>query len=187
MPLRNTDQTHGAVARFFHWAIVLLILPQWFLAEAAEEAGQGTPERAELLEWHISFGLLVLVLAVLRLGWRVLDRPNPVPLGPRWQSRAASIGHGLLYALILAQPVSGWLMTSTAGRPVGIFGWITFPALAGENHDLHEALEVVHEWMFEVLLVVAIGHVLAGLYHHWVLKDATLRRMLPFVRPRVGP
>jgi cytochrome b561 len=65
---------------------------------------------------------------------------------------------------------------------VSLFGWITFPALVAENRELHETLESVHEWLFYVLLAVALVHIVASIYHHVVLKDDTLRRMLPFSR-----
>ena len=73
-------------------------------------------------------------------------------------------------------------MVSTAGRGPGFFGLFEFPALAAKDHDFHETMEVVHETLFDVLVIVAVVHVAAALYHHWVLKDATLRRMLPFSR-----
>jgi cytochrome b561 len=74
-------------------------------------------------------------------------------------------------------------MSSAANYPVTLFGWFQFPALVGENHDLHERLEDVHEALFYALLTVVVLHVVAALYHHLVLKDGVLRRMLPFARP----
>jgi cytochrome b561 len=183
MPLRNTAEAYGSLSKFLHWAIVLLILPQYFIAEAAEELPDDSAEQAAVFGWHMSLGLLVLLLALVRIGWKIVNRGQPAPLGEVvWQRRAASIGHGLLYVLILLQPLSGWASASSGGAPVGLFGWFDFPALVGENHDLHETLESVHELLFNVLLVVAAVHVAAAVYHHWVLKDATLRRMLPFWR-----
>lgn len=182
MPWRNTAEAYGSVAKFLHWSIVLLLIPQYFLAEAAEEAADGTLEQASLYGWHKSLGLLVLLLAVARIAWKIANRPYPATLGSvAWQRKAASAGHGILYLLILLQPLSGWLMSSAAGAPVAMFG-LPFPALLGENHDLHEALEEVHELLFNVLLVVALVHAAAALYHHFVLKDGVLRRMLPFAR-----
>ena len=183
MPLRNSAEAYGSLSKFLHWAIVLLILPQYFIAEAAEHATEGSGDQAALMGWHISIGLLVLILALVRIGWKVVNKGQPAPLGAVvWQRRAAAAGHGLLYLLILAQPLSGWVMASAGGAPVGLFGWFDFPALSGENHDLHETLEDVHEFLFNALLVVAAIHVVAALYHHFVLRDATLRRMLPFTR-----
>ena len=181
MPLRNTAEAYGSLARFLHWAIVLLIVPQYFIAEAAEELPKGL-ERPQLMDWHKSLGLLVLLLALARIGWGLVNRGLPGPIGNPWQRKAAAAGHGLLYLLVLAQPISGWAMSSAANFPVTLFGWFQFPALVAENQDLHEALEEVHETLFFLLLAVAVVHILAALYHHFVLKDSALRRMSPFSR-----
>jgi cytochrome b561 len=181
MPLRNTAETYGSLAKFLHWAIVLLIVPQYFLAEAADELPNGV-EKLQLFTWHKSLGMLVLLLALVRIGWKLANRGLPGPVGEPWQRKAAAAGHGLLYLLILAQPVSGWVMSSAANYPVTLFGWFQFPALVGENHDLHEALEEVHELLFNLMLVVVAVHIAAALYHHFILRDSVLRRMLPYSR-----
>ena len=185
MPLRNTAEAYGSLSKFLHWAIVLLILPQYFIAEAAEDLPDDSAEQAAVFGWHMSLGLLVLLLALVRIGWKIVNRGQPAPLGEVvLQRRAASIGHGLLYVLILLQPLSGWLVVSSGGGAPGFFGWFDFPALGAENHDFHERMETVHKTLFNALVVVAAVHVAAAFYHHWVLKDATLRRMLPFSRRR---
>lgn len=181
MPLRNTAEAYGSLSKFLHWAIVLLILPQYFLVEAAEELPQGLA-RLELMTWHKSLGMLVLLLAVARIAWKAMNKGWPGPIGNAWQRKAAAAGHGLLYLLILAQPLTGWIMSSSANYPVTLFGWLQFPAIVGENHDLHEAMEEVHEVLFTAMLTVAAIHVAAACYHHFVLKDGVLRRMLPFAR-----
>jgi cytochrome b561 len=129
--------------------------------------------------------MLILGLALVRILWKLVNgsRPAPVPM-PRAQRIVAAAGHGLLYVLILLQPLTGWIMSSTGGYPTSFFGWFEFPMLAAENHDAHEFYEEVHETLFVALVVVAAIHALAALYHHVLLKDDTLRRMLPFVRPR---
>jgi cytochrome b561 len=179
MPLRNTADTYGSLAKLLHWAIVLLIVPQYFLAEAADELPNGI-EKLQLITWHKSLGMLVLLLALVRIGWKLANRGLPRPVGAPWQRKVAAAGHGLLYLLILAQPVSGWLMSSAANYPVTLFGWFQFPALIGEDHELHEALEEVHELLFTLVLVVVAVHIAAALYHHFILRDSVLRRMLPF-------
>jgi cytochrome b561 len=181
MPLRNTADTYGNLAKFLHWAIVLLIVPQYFLAEAAHDLPNGV-EKLQLYTWHKSLGMLVLLLALVRIGWKLANRGLPGPIGEPWQRKAAAAGHGLLYLLILAQPLTGWLMSSAANYPVTLFGWFQFPALIGENHDLHESLEEVHELLFTLMLVVVAVHIAAALYHHFILRDGVLRRMLPYSR-----
>jgi len=180
MQWRNSRSSYGAVAKFLHWGVVILIIVQYFLAEAAEELPDG-PGKLDMITNHKSLGMLLLLLALARIGWKLANRglPPPVPMA-KVQRIAAAAGHGLLYLLLLAQPISGWIMSSAAGYPVSLFGLFEFPALVSENHDLHESLEEVHEVLFTVLAVVAVLHALAAVYHHFFVKDDTLRRMLPF-------
>jgi cytochrome b561 len=180
MQWRNSVDRYGAFAKFLHWSIVILIIAQYFIAETADELPDGI-EKLSLLTRHKSIGMLVLILAIVRIGWKLLNKGNPPPVPmPKAQRIAAAAGHGLLYVLILTQPISGWAMSSAANYPVTLFGWFQFPALVAANHDLHERLEDLHKGMFVVLAVVALLHAAAALYHHFWMKDASLRRMLPF-------
>jgi len=181
MPLRNTDENYGSLAKFLHWTIVILIVVQYVLAETADELPDGL-EKLQVLTRHKSFGMLILGLAIVRIAWKLMNKGRPAPVGEGLMKKAAAAGHGLLYLLLLVMPVSGWAMSSAANYPVTFFGWFQFPALVAENHDLHEALEDVHEALFYTLLVVAIGHIVAALYHHFILKDDVLRRMSPLGR-----
>ena len=184
MQWRNSANNYGAVAKFLHWAIVILIIAQYVIIESAEELPDGL-EKLQVITNHKSFGMLVLLLALARIGWKLANRGLPQPVAmPAPQRIAAAAGHGLLYLLILAMPLSGWAMSSSANYPVAFFGLFQFPALVGESHDLHEALEEVHELLFNAILVVAVLHALAAVYHHVWMKDDTLRRMLPFGKPR---
>jgi cytochrome b561 len=183
MPLRNTTEAYGSVAKFLHWSIVLLIVPQYFLYEGAEELPEGSQRAAQLLDLHKSIGMLVLILALVRIAWKILNRSQPAPIGDvAWQRKAAAAGHGMLYLLILLQPLTGWIMASAGDSPVSLFGWVSFPALVGPGKDLHETMEGVHEFLFWLTVAVAAAHAAVALFHHWVLKDDTLRRMLPFAR-----
>ena len=184
MQWRNTPESYGALAKFLHWTIVVLIIAQYVIIESAEDLPDG-PGKFEVITRHKSLGMLVLGLALVRIAWKLVNKgqPAPVPM-PRPQRIAAAAGHGLLYVLILAQPISGWMMSSAANYPVTFFGWFQFPALVGANKELHELFEEVHEFLFQTLLVIAVVHVLAALYHHFIRRDDTLRRMLPFGRRR---
>jgi cytochrome b561 len=182
MQWRNTSMGYGAVAKFLHWSIVILIVAQYVIIETAEDMADG-PGKLETVALHKSLGMLVFGLALVRIAWKLLNgsQPAPVPM-PRAQRIAAAAGHGLLYVLILLQPLSGWVMAATGGHTTSFFGWFELPMLAAENHDAHEFYEEVHETVFAVLVTVAVVHMLAALYHHFWRKDDTLRRMLPFVR-----
>jgi len=182
MQWRNTTYNYGALAKFLHWTIVILIIAQYVIIEAAEELPDGV-EKLSQISLHKSVGMLVLILAIARIGWKLANSGRPVPLPmPGWQKKAAAAGHGLLYLLILLQPLSGWAMSSSANYPVTLFGWFQFPALVAPNHDLHEGLEELHEVLFTILAIVALVHAAAAVYHHFWMKDDTLRRMLPFGR-----
>jgi cytochrome b561 len=182
MQWRNSTDTYGALAKFLHWTIVILIIAQYVIIEAAEDLPDGVGKFA-MVTRHKSIGMLVLGLALVRILWKLLNKGNPAPVAmPRPQRIAAAASHGLLYALILAQPVSGWVMSSAANYPVTFFGWIQFPALIGPDKGAVEFYEEVHEILFKTLLSIAVLHVLAALYHHFIRKDDTLRRMLPFGR-----
>ena len=180
MPLRNTANSYGAVAKLLHWGILALIITQYLLAEAAEELEDG-PDKFATIANHKSVGMLILLLMLARIGWKLANRglPQPVPMA-RPQQIAAAAGHGILYLLLLILPLSGWMMSSAAGYPTALFGLFEFPMLLGENHDLHEALEEVHETLFNAVVIVAVLHALAAVFHHVWMKDDTLRRMLPF-------
>ena len=95
------------------------------------------------------------------------------------QHRLAKLGHLVLYALLFAVPLTGWLLSAYGGRDTSWFGLFDLPRIVGENHDLHEMFEERHEQLFWLLVLVAAGHAAAGLYHHFLQRDATLVRMLP--------
>jgi cytochrome b561 len=175
--LRNTARRYGAVAQGLHWIIVLLLVTQYGLAWYAGSLPRGAL-MSQLFTLHKSLGILVLGLAVLRLCWRAFDRPPPLPEMARWERIAAHLGHGLLYILLFAQPISGLVMAWASKYPPAFFGWV-LPNPIGLNSAVHEAGEAAHEWISYALLIVVAGHVAAALRHHWWLRDEVLVRMLP--------
>jgi cytochrome b561/polyisoprenoid-binding protein YceI len=180
MSLRNTPTSYGSVAKLLHWSIVVLIITQLVLGISADDLPNGL-RKLELLAWHKSFGMLVLILALVRLAWRFGNPVPPPPADmPRWQQLAAVGTHRLLYALILLQPLTGWLMSSYKNFPVSFFGLFQWPDLVAPNPQMHERFEDIHEWLARLLVTVAIVHASAALYHHFGRKDQVLRRMLPF-------
>jgi cytochrome b561 len=124
-------------------------------------------------------GLTVLVLVVLRLLNRLAGAgPAVGPPLPLWQKMLASLVHLALYALMLAMPILGWLMLGAAGKPVPFFG-LRLPALLAENKDLARQLKEVHQTIGTVGYFLIGTHALAALFHHYISRDNTLRRMLP--------
>ncbi|WP_407352456.1 cytochrome b [Luteimonas sp. R10] len=179
MSWKNSERRWGGVSQLLHWLIVLLILGQAVVGLLMVDM-LNSPDKIRIYALHKSFGLTVLALAALRLLWRLFTgAPRPVPGVPRWQERAAVFTHWLLYALLFAIPVSGWLFNSAAGYPLQWFGLFNLPPLAGRDEALREAAIAAHAWLFWLLVAVALVHAAAAFYHHLFLRDATLARMLP--------
>ena len=179
MTLKNTATRWGAVSQALHWVIVALIIGQGIVGLTMEDLRNG-PDKIQVYALHKSFGLTILALVALRLSWRwFAGTPLPVAGTPRWQERIASLTHWGLYALLFAMPLSGWVLNSAAGFPLQWFGLFNLPDIVGQNHDLHETAEDLHETMFLVLVALASVHAAAAFYHHLFLRDATLARMLP--------
>jgi cytochrome b561 len=175
---------YGAVAKLLHWSIVLLIIAQVWLAIIEHDLPNGL-RKLQILAWHKSGGMLILMLAVVRLVWRLANPVPPPPTGvPDWQRRAARISHGLLYTLIFLQPLTGWVMSSARNFPVSFYGLFQWPDLVAPNKELFNVMHDIHEWLARLLVTVAIVHAAAALYHHFWIKDDVLRRMLPFARVR---
>ncbi|MGY1424110.1 cytochrome b [Lysobacter sp. A289] len=183
MSLKNPVDRWGAVSQWLHWVIVALLLCLAVIGLSLDSLPK-SPKYFWVYDLHKSTGLTVLALTVLRLAWRVYaGAPDRLPGLPSWQSRIASITHGLLYALIFAMPLSGWLYDSASGlRPLHWYTLFEVPKLTGPNPALRELAHGAHEWLFWVLVALVVLHAGAAFYHHFFEGDATLRRMLP--KPR---
>jgi cytochrome b561 len=180
MTLKNTADRWGPVSQAFHWTIVLLILGLAIVGLTMGELPK-TPKYFWVYTAHKSTGLLVLALVIARLGWRLYaGKPEPVPGIPTWQERIAAVTHWLLYGLILAMPISGWLYDSASGlRPFRWYGLFDVPKLSPPDESLRRLAHEAHEWGFWVLLALVAAHAGAAFYHHYFQGDATLTRMLP--------
>ena len=179
MPFRNTTRSWGSLSKAFHWLIVLLIINQWWIASRADEL-KGLA-KLEALAWHKSFGLTILMLAVLRLLWRLVNpTPDLTVETRRWERVLARISHVLLYALIFAMPLTGWMMSSAKNYPVSWFKLFQFPDLVAPAEQTFHQMHDLHHLLFGVLVSVALLHVAGALKHHFIDKNDVLRRMLPF-------
>lgn len=178
----NNRYTRTAI--FLHWLIALGLIATFALGFYMEGLPL-SPNKLKLYSWHKWAGIGLLLLAVVRLAWRLT---HPVPalpntMGPRSQFMA-HVGHWLLYVLMLAIPFSGWLMSSAQGFQVVWFGVVPLPDLVSKSESLGETLRVVHVTLNYLLLVTVIGHVGAALQHHFIKKDTVLVRMLPVLEKR---
>ncbi|GGZ05312.1 cytochrome b [Novosphingobium colocasiae] len=167
---------YNAVARLLHWLIAAMIainLATGLLHDPLEKL-------IRLMPFHKALGLTVLVLSCARLGWRLAWTAPPTLPGMGAAEIAAARGvHVVLYALMIAMPLSGWIMSSASTYPLSWFGLFAVPklavakgsALAGFAHEFHE----LGGW---IMLALVAGHALAALRHHFILRDGVLRRML---------
>lgn len=173
--------TGGAIA--LHWVIAALIFGGFALGWAMTRIPGITPDKLRFYSWHKWIGLTVLALAVLRILWRLTHRAPPLPDSmSNWQRRAANLGHFMLYVLMIAIPVSGYLYSSASNIPVVYLGVVPLPPIIAPD-PVHKAwFKAVHIALDYGLFALVAGHVTAAVKHHWFDGDGLLYRMLPFLK-----
>ncbi|WP_051002371.1 cytochrome b [Magnetospirillum molischianum] len=175
---RQSVDRFDTVTMAFHWGMALVIVALWGAGHVIEGMIDGPP-RSELIGLHKVMGVVILALVVSRLAWRFTHRPpRSLPSTPAFERLMSSLAHAALYVLMLALPLGGILMSQSGGHPVTALGF-ELPLLVGKDAALHELFEFGHQSLGWVLALVLLAHVGAALRHHFVQKDATLRRMLP--------
>jgi len=168
---------YGATARFLHWLMFALIAVQVVGGLSIEWFPRASAARAFVLEWHQTLGVVALLLALARIFRRLAERGLPVD-GPLWQRRLASAAHVALYALMVVVPAIGYALADARGRGIPFFG-VDLPEWIATDRALAHTLEDLHSTLAWVLVGVVAVHAAAALWHHFVLRDDTLRRMLP--------
>jgi len=178
---RNSVFRYGSLSIALHWLMLLLIAAVYACIELRELFPKGSDPREALKTWHFMLGLSVFALAWLRLA---LHFSGPVPaIEPqpsRWVKLSGNLMHVALYVLMIGLPLVGWLILSASGKPVPFFG-LQLPALVGENKALADLFKEIHETGGTVGYFLIGLHAAAALFHHYVVRDNTLRRMLPFL------
>jgi cytochrome b561 len=175
--------TYGPVAQALHWLVAALaiavVLLGWSMLGAPRESGS----RDLLLLLHRSIGLLILLMMLVRLLWRRLHPPPPLPVEfPRLEAFAAHVDHALLYILFIAMPVSGYLNAAAAGHSVSLFGLAVIPPLIGTDERLSQIAIALHlAGQFAIYALVGL-HVAAALMHRFIRRNSILERMLPLPR-----
>jgi cytochrome b561 len=173
-------QRYTTTAIVLHWLIAVLIVGAFTLGLVMTDIPGISPTKLRYYSWHKWAGVTVLLLAALRLLWRLKNRPPEFPAAmPPWQRSAAHALHHLLYVFIFAVPLSGYFYTLAAGYPVVWFGLVQLPVLIARNKALADTLAPVHYWLNMAMAALVVLHVLAALKHQFIDRDDTLRRMLP--------
>lgn len=181
MGWRNTSMRWGRVMRWLHWATAALVFALAAIGLLMTEMANSL-YKVKVYALHKSLGVTVLALTLLRLLWRSFDRCRPQASATLGAQRAARIVHVGLYALLIAVPLSGWAFNSAANFALRWFGLINLPRLVPPSQAWKLWLRILHESLFWALAVLVLVHVVAALWHHFVLRDAVLARMLPMPR-----
>ncbi|HWI24129.1 MAG TPA: cytochrome b [Lysobacter sp.] len=166
--------------RRLHWLMTLLVAAAYFFIEQRGLFPRGSAGRAGMMQAHFWMGLAVFVLVLWRFALRRRHGvPAITPALPAWQAWPSKLMHLALYAFLVAMPVLGLLTAWTDGKTLYVpFTHVAIPALVGEHEDLAHQLEDLHGGIGEIFYWVIGAHILAALYHHFVRRDDTLRRML---------
>jgi len=179
----RVSERYSGMAMALHWATAVLIVANLLLGLSMVPL-PFSPRKLQWYQWHKWIGVTVFLVTWVRLGWR-WRRPAPPPVAmPPWQRKAAAVTHTLLYALLLATPVSGWLYSSSTGVQVVYLGLVPLPDLVPKDKTLAGAMKAVHLALNFTLFAAVCLHVGAALRHHFVDRDHVLARMLPVLRPK---
>jgi len=193
MQWRNTSERYGFIAQALHWLVAGGIVAQYVLAEVAEDGSKASTEPFGAAGIHIALGVTILVLAALRLAWRLIELPPERPFEMKsYEVALARAAHIAFYVLLFAIPLSGWALASAGGEGLTFFGWFDLPQFQPvtqmplpwvEGGRLSkDQLEELHEVLFNLLVGLALLHVVAALKHQFIDRDNVLRSMLPWRR-----
>lgn len=177
-PWNTTPDRYGTGPRLLHWLIALLVITALVFIETRGWAPRGSAQRRNLREWHQQAALMAFVLVWLRIVFRLRNRPPRIePAPPAWQERLAHALHLVFYVLLVTLPLLGMATVQAQGRPVSLFG-ATLPVVIASNKALGGTLANVHGLLGDVIIGAIVLHIVATLWHQFVLRDNTLRRMV---------
>lgn len=174
----NKPRTHFSLpARLLHWLMAAAILAMLFIG--AGMVSTVSARYPALLALHRPLGIIILALAVIRLGVRAFSPPPPLPADlPSWQKAAAGATHWVLYGLMLALPLVGWAMQSAGDYPVTLAGHWHLPPLLAPDLPLYARLRALHRLLAYSFFLTILGHLAAALFHGLVRRDGVLSGMV---------
>jgi cytochrome b561 len=174
----RTDH-YPATSKLLHWLVAVCVLTTAPVAIAMTRVGKG-PTQDLLYNFHKSLGVLILILMILRLINRLaVGALTAAPEIEPWQKAVSATVHTLLYVLLLAMPIVGYIANSAFGAPTPFFGLFNLPPIVGQNEALATQLFTIHRWVGWLVIALVLTHVSAALYHHFIRGDSVLKRMLP--------
>lgn len=172
----NTHPTpYTRIARWLHWSMAAMILAMLFIGVAMVGS---LALRPWLIDLHRPLGLLILLLALVRLRHRRRHPPPLLPASlPRLQARIAAASHAALYALMFAMPLLGWAMSSAGGYPVTLPFGVALPPLAPRHPALYTVLRGAHGVLGDAFFALVLAHIAGALHHAWVRRDGVFTGM----------
>jgi cytochrome b561 len=172
------DRTrYDGLAMTLHWLTVPLVLIQFGLAELWDFAPR--PGRNLMIVAHMSFGIMLTLVLMLRVGWRLTPGHQVRDALSGWVEKASKAVHYLLYGLLAAEAVLGFLLRWSGNEAMSFFGLPIPPPFAPFSKPAHHLVGEAHNWIAWTIIILAAGHAFAALFHHFVLHDDVLWRMLP--------
>ena len=169
-------QNYNAVSKVFHWSVALLILG--LLIVGFWMGGLEPPFKFQVYGVHKALGMVVIGLGVLRIVWKHSSKsPESLSAHKQWEKVLSKTIHIVLYLLIIAMPLSGWVMSSAGGYPVSFFGLFEFPSNVEKDPEIGKLANQTHEILAYALLICVGLHIVGALKHHVIDKDETLNRM----------
>jgi cytochrome b561 len=176
MAIKNTLSSYGFVSKNFHWIMAVIILFNFTLGYFMGDLDKG-PLRFFIFNLHKSLGISIIILIILRLFWRLINLV-PAPLSQNYLlNKLSKVVHYFFYFILLVVTFSGWTYSSARGGPINVFGLFSVPALVEKNDEIAKIARNIHTLSVYVFITFVAIHILASLYHHYFLKDKTLKRM----------
>lgn len=176
----EAPQTYRPFARLLHWTLALLILATLPAGAIMVQDGLARSTQDALFIFHKNVGVLILLLMVVRLGYRLASPPPPPPASvPDVQKRIAEATHWALYALVFAMALSGYVRVIAGGFPIETLNWLGVPPLVPRSDPLAETAKAIHFWARFALVALVLAHVGAALHHLVIKRDGVFSRMWP--------
>lgn len=176
--LRNTATDYGSMAIALHWLVALAVFGLFGLGLWMTELDYYDAWYQRAPDLHKSVGVLLFIVVAFRLVWRRMNPvPAPEPTHAAWERRLAGIAHALLYALLLAVMIAGYLISTADGRPIEVFGLFAVPATLSGREAQEDIAGEIHEILAYLLIGLTLLHAAAALKHHFIDRDRTLMRM----------
>lgn len=180
MNRNNASDRYHALSIGAHWLTLALLIAVYALIELREIYPKGSAAHDAMKTWHFMLGLTVLGVVFVRLALRLMFPAPPItPSPPIWQLFLAKAMYLALYSFLIVMPLLGWLTLSAQGKPIPFFG-VELPALIGPDKTQGHSLEEIHETIGTIGYYLIGLHASAALFHHFFMRDNTLRRMLPW-------